>query len=42
MTYLQLGEGEQQALAGPVDLSTVLTDDIVIKAWDGLDVASAQ
>jgi len=42
MTYLQLGEGEQQALAGPVDLSTVLTDDIVIKAWDGLDVASVQ
>jgi NitT/TauT family transport system substrate-binding protein len=42
MTYLQLGEGEQQALAGPVDLSIVLTDDIVIKAWDGLDVASAQ
>ncbi|RYG75742.1 MAG: hypothetical protein EON59_17825, partial [Alphaproteobacteria bacterium] len=42
MTYLQLGEGEQQALAGPVDLSTVLTDDIVIKAWEGLDLASAQ
>lgn len=41
MDYLQLGEGEQQALAGPVDLSTVLTDDIVIKAWDGLDIDAA-
>lgn len=42
MTYLQLGEGEQKALAGPVDLSSLLTDDIVIQAWDGLDVASLQ
>jgi len=42
MTYLQLGEGEQQALAGPVDLSAILTDDIVVKAWDGLELASAQ
>jgi len=42
MDYLQLGEGEQQALAGPVDLSTVLTDDIVIKAWDGLDIEAAK
>ena len=41
MDYLQLGEGEQQALAGPVDLSAVLTDDIVIKAWDGLDIEAA-
>ncbi len=40
MTYLQLGEGEQQALAGPVDLSAILTDDIVIQAWDGLDVTT--
>tara|TARA_R110002020_G_scaffold36134_23_gene108707 strand:- start:548 stop:1585 length:1038 start_codon:yes stop_codon:yes gene_type:complete len=32
MDYLQLGEGEQKALAGPVDLSTVLTDEIVLKA----------
>ncbi len=32
MEYLQLGEGEQKALAGPVDLSTILTDDIVLKA----------
>lgn len=39
MDYLQLGEGEQQALAGPVDLTTILTDDIVTQAWDGLDVA---
>ena len=38
MTFLQEGEGEQKALAGPVDLSTVLTDEIVIKAWDGLDM----
>lgn len=42
MDYLQLGEGEQQALAGPVDLSTVLTDDIVIKAWEGLDIEAAK
>ena len=42
MTYLQLGEGEQRALAGPVDLSAILTDDIVVKAWDGLELASAQ
>jgi NitT/TauT family transport system substrate-binding protein len=42
MEYLQLGEGEQQALAGPVDLATVLTDDIVIKAWDGLDIEAAK
>lgn len=42
MTYLQLGEGEQQALAGPVDLSSVLTDDIVIKAWDGLVLPAAE
>jgi NitT/TauT family transport system substrate-binding protein len=42
MEYLQLGEGEQQALAGPIDLATVLTDDIVIKAWDGLDIEAAK
>lgn len=36
MEYLQLGEGEQKALAGPVDLSEILIDDIVIQAWDGL------
>jgi NitT/TauT family transport system substrate-binding protein len=41
MTYLQLGEGEQQALAGPIDLSTVLTDDIVTQAWSGLDLMAA-
>ncbi|AEQ52151.1 NitT/TauT family transport system substrate-binding protein [Pelagibacterium halotolerans] len=38
MEYLQLGEGEQKALAGPVDLSAVLTDDIVEAAWDGLEL----
>ncbi len=42
MDYLQLGEGEQKALAGPVDLATILTDDIVVKAWDGLDIKAAQ
>jgi len=42
MDYLQLGEGEQQALAGPVDLTTVLTDDIVAAAWDGLDIEAAK
>lgn len=42
MSYLQLGEGEQQALAGPVDLSSILTDDIVIKAWDGLELPAAE
>jgi len=38
MDYLQLGEGEQKALAGPVDLSTLLTDEIVLKASEGLSV----
>ncbi|WP_127145803.1 ABC transporter substrate-binding protein [Pelagibacterium montanilacus] len=38
MEYLQLGEGEQQALAGPVELDDILTDDIVIEAWDGLEL----
>ena len=42
MDYLQLGEGEQQALAGPIDLAAVLTDDIVIKAWEGLDIEAAK
>jgi NitT/TauT family transport system substrate-binding protein len=42
MDYLQLGEGEQQALAGPVDLATILTDDVVMKAWDGLDIEAAK
>ena len=42
MDYLQLGEGEQQALAGPVDLAAVLTDDIVMKAWEGLDIEAAK
>ena len=42
MDYLQLGEGEQKALAGPVDLSAVLTDEIVLKAWDGLDIEAAK
>ena len=41
MEYLQLGEGEQKALAGPVDLGKVLTDEIVLKAWEGLDIKSA-
>lgn len=42
MDYLQLGEREQKALAGPVDLGTVLTDEIVLKAWDGLDIEAAK
>jgi NitT/TauT family transport system substrate-binding protein len=42
MNYLQLGEGEQKALAGPVDLATVLTDEIVLKAWEGLDIEAAK
>jgi NitT/TauT family transport system substrate-binding protein len=42
MNYLQLGEGEQKALAGPVDLAAVLTDDIVVKAWSGLDINAAK
>ena len=37
MTYLQLGEEEQKALAGPVELSELLTDEIVIEAWEGID-----
>jgi NitT/TauT family transport system substrate-binding protein len=42
MEYLQLGEGEQQALAGPVKLDEVLTDEIVLKAWEGLDIKAAE
>ena len=42
MDYLQLGEGENKALAGPVDLGAVLTDDVVIKAWEGLDIETAK
>jgi len=42
MEFLQEGEGEQKALAGPVDLSQLLTDEIAIKAWDGLDIESAK
>lgn len=38
MSYLMVGEGEQQALAGPVDISALLSDEIVIEAWDGLDM----
>lgn len=38
MSYLQLGEGEQKALAGPVELGDLLTDEIVLKAWDGLEL----
>ncbi len=38
MTFLQLGEEEQKALAGPVDLDALLTDAIVIEAWQGLDL----
>jgi NitT/TauT family transport system substrate-binding protein len=42
MDYLQLGEGEQKALAGPVDLGALLTDEVVLKAWDGLDIKTAE
>lgn len=42
MTYLQLGEGEQKALQGPVDLSELLSDEIVTKAWEGLDIEAAK
>lgn len=42
MDYLQLGEGEQKALAGPVALDEILTDEIVLKAWDGLDIKTAE
>ena len=30
MSYLQLGEGEQKALAGPIDLGALLSDEIVL------------
>lgn len=40
MSYLTVGEGEQKALAGPVDLSRMLTDEIVLEAWEGLDLES--
>jgi NitT/TauT family transport system substrate-binding protein len=44
MEYLQLGEAEQKALAGPVDLAAVLTDDIVLEAWEagGIEAAAAE
>ena len=42
MEFLQMGEGEQKALAGPVELSDVLTDEIVTKAWDGLDIEAVK
>jgi len=42
MDYLQLCEGEQKALAGPVDLSKILNDSIVLKAWEGLDIEAAK
>lgn len=42
MTCLQLGEGEQKALQGPVDLADLLSGEIVIKAWDGLDIDMAK
>jgi NitT/TauT family transport system substrate-binding protein len=38
MDYLQLGEGEQKALAGPVDLEALLIDDIVLQAWEGVEI----
>ena len=38
--FLQLGEGSTRAPDSLIDLSTVLTDDIVIKGQDGLDVES--
>ncbi len=42
MEFLQLGEEEQRALLGPVDLSTVLTDDIVVEAWKTLDIEAVK
>jgi len=42
MKYLQLGEGEQKALQGSVELSELLTDDIVKMAWEGLDIETAK
>nr|WP_280950242.1 ABC transporter substrate-binding protein [Pseudotabrizicola sediminis] len=42
MTCLQLGEGAQKALQGTVDLADLLSDEIVIKAWDGLDIDMAK
>ncbi|MDF0597398.1 ABC transporter substrate-binding protein [Psychromarinibacter halotolerans] len=40
MDYLLVGEGDQQALAGPVDIASILTDEIVEMAWDGLDIST--
>jgi NitT/TauT family transport system substrate-binding protein len=42
MDYLQLGENEQKALLGPVDLDSLLVDDIVLRAWENLDIDVAQ
>lgn len=38
MSYLMIGEGEQRAMVGPVDISALLSDDIVVSSWDGLDM----
>ena len=39
MGFLQLGAEEQRALKGPVDIAALLTDEITLKAWEGLEIA---
>src|SRR5690554_2221934 len=38
MSHLTIGEGEQRALVEPVDISSILTDEIVLSAWKDLDI----
>jgi NitT/TauT family transport system substrate-binding protein len=38
MDFMQLGEEEQKPLKGPVDLEALLTNEVVDKAHEGLDL----
>ncbi|MFC5067402.1 ABC transporter substrate-binding protein [Flaviflagellibacter deserti] len=40
MDFMQLGEEEQKPLKGPVELDALLTNDVVDKAYVGLDLKS--
>lgn len=40
MEFLQLGEGEQKALTGPVDVDAILREEVVEAAWEGTDEAA--
>lgn len=42
MGFLQLGDAEQRPLKAPIDLGALLTDEIALKAWEGLDLTAVQ